>query len=486
MKLNMPEYAGDRRIEPSLADDLRALVQVFSSRWRLIVLIMATFLVLGLGFIWISTPAYTSSVDVFIDPRERSLVDPGTVPTGMGSSSQGADITLLESQITILKSRLVLGALVERERLDADPEFTAEASGPVAVLKSVAKGVLYGPNANSFSSQTPFERALSKLQDGVAVKRLEQTYVLNIAVTTEDPEKSARIANSLATIYLAEGQNASDQSTRETAQSLEARLAELRKASETSQRAVEDYRKQHGLMDTQGVLVDERQLTELSAKVTAASVATESARVTLDNLRRDGAVAATSDLATDLRSQLDQARSEESSLAGTLGPLHPLLVQAIEKRASLERALRAELDRVITRAESDYDKAKQTEDSLEALLAQSSNVLAQSNAASVKLKELQQTADQDRSLYDSFATKAKQMREQISLPTTTARVISIAEPAANPSAPKVPIVLAISLFFGVVIGFGVAWIVHIFAPTPKARRQTISLVPDEHQSVAAQ
>jgi len=238
-------------------------------------------------------------------------------------------------------------------------------------------------------------------------------------------------------------------------------------------------------MDAQGALVDERQLTELSAQAVSASVAAESARVTLENLKRDGAEAATSDVIKQLQVQIDQARSNYKALASSLGPRHPKLRESSQTVASLEASLNAELARVVKRAQDDYDKAKQTETSLKALLARSTDALAQSNTASVKLNELQQVADQDKALYDSFANKAKQMRQQISLPTTTARIISIAQPAARPSAPRVPLILAISLFLGGLVGFGTAWAMHIFTPTKPAQKKPLSIVQhDKHPTIA--
>jgi succinoglycan biosynthesis transport protein ExoP len=485
MVSNAPESVAVGSGEPSLADDLRALGRAFYGRWRLIAVIVAVFLTTGIAYVWTSRPAYTSSVDLFIDPRERSLVDVGAARTGMGSSSQGADAALVESQIAILGSRSVLGALIQREGLENDPEFNADPSGPTAALRGWVKALLYGPNVDDFTRTTRFDRALARLQSIVRVRRVAQTYVLNISVTTASPTRSARLADSIAAIYLSEGQHAVDDSARESARSLEARLVELRRASEESQRAVEDYRRENGLMGTQGVLIDERRLTELSAQVVSASVAADAARVTLENLRRGDNEAITSEIATRLRIQIEQARSEENAVVATYGARHPRLVPIRETRASLERALAAEIDRVVTRAASDYENARKKETSLEAMLRTAEDRLAQSNTASVRLRELEQIAARDRTLYDTFATKAKQAREQIALPTTTARIISQAEPASTPSEPKVALVLSICLFLGGVVGLAVAWLLHLFVGPPRPRRGSGVAASTEHRTAAA-
>lgn len=478
--------------DPTFADDLRTFVGAFTSRWRLIALVMAIALGLGVAYLWTAKPGYTSSVDIFIDPRERKMVDLDVAPTGMGSSSQGADTALVESQVAILRSRSVLSTLIRREGLESDGEFGGAASeGLVAALRQGAKALVYGPNAGSYGQMSPLDLALDKLDKAVRIKRVGQTYVLNVSVTTGAPDRSAKLANALAGIYLAEGQQAGDDSALETARSLEARLEELRRTSEASQRAVEDYRKEQGLIGAQGALVDERQLAELTAQVVSASIATKSARAALEEVRRGGADPSSSilssDIATQLRLQLDQALSEEKIAAATYGDRHPRLVRARENRQSLQRALQAELSRVSERAASDFQKASETEASLKALLDQYEARLAGSNAASVRLRELEEAAARDRALHDSFATRARQAREQISLPTTTARIISVAEPASRPSEPRVAIVLAVALFLGGVAGFGLAWLMHLLAgPQSVPHPVRLAVVSSERHPSAAE
>lgn len=463
-----------RDSEVSLARDLRTLSQAFSCRWKLIAAIMAAFLLIGLAFIWVSKPSYISSADIFIDPRERNIVDLNVAPSGLGSSSQGADGALLESQIAILRSRAVLERLIERENLLNEPEFYGGPSGGISgLVKGLVKMLIYGPNASDYNQATPIDQVLQKLGQAVQVARVDQTYMLNVAVTTGDAKLSARLANALAEIYLAEGQNAVNEGALEAARSLESRLAELQKASDASQRAVEDYRRENGLFGSQGVLTDERQMSDLSIRIVNAEIATKAARAARDEIRRGGIsetdTLLSSELTTQLRMQLDRARSEENTLAGIYGARHPRFVQAAQNRAALEKALAAELARLSARAESEYQKASDTEQALKALMTQYREQVAGSSAASVKLRELEQAASRDRALYETFATRAKQAREQIALPTTSVRIISPAQPSSRPAGPKVAIVLAASLFLGLVTGLGTAWLLYLLRGMPRRK-----------------
>jgi len=432
--------------------------------------VISVFVLCGLAFVWMSPKVYTSSASVFIDPRTRSLVDFGIAPTGMGSSSQGADGSLVDSQLAIITSQSVLGKLVEREGLDRDPLFVSDKAGLIDGLRRRVGTLLYGDTTKPVDDSTSYNRALTALQKAVTVKRVDNTYVLDIGVTTVSPQRSAELANALADLYLSDGQTVVDDSARQSATSLEKRLAELGQTSEASQRAVEDYRQQHHLVDSEGVLIAERQLTELSSQLVSASVAAEAARSTLDVLRSNGAAASTSPQAQQLRTALEQAKAEEQVLAATFGPRHPRLVRAQLNRQSLQASLDAEMARLIASAEADLQNAEHRKASLEQMMTDAQDTLSQSKTASVKLRELEETARQNRELFDSFATKAKQAREQVSLPTTTARIISPAQPADRPSGPRSTIILAASAFVGAVVGFGIAWLLYLVAGPPKPRR----------------
>jgi len=461
---------GGRDDAPSLAQDLHVLSRAFVSRWKLIVLVILACVFVGIAYVWTTPPSYTSSVDIFVDPRTRDAAGLNVSPTGLGTSSQGADSGLVESQLKLLTSRSVLEKLVTSENLTSDPEF---ASGPGqgmgAVVRNLVRLVIYGPNGEDAADIDPQSRAMDKLSRAIKVERVGQTYVLNVAVTTGSRTRSAEIANALAAIYVAETQIAADGNALETAESLEARLAELQATSEASRRQVEDYRRANGLVGARGMSGDEQQLAAMNDRLTDAMVATQTSRAALDAARQAGtgnSSILTSATIDQLRIKIAQSRSDENVLAATLGTRHPRLVLIRENRQALEQELEAEMQRTIARFQSDYDRAVETEASVRALVAQYEQQQANADQASVRLAELEQAAEQDKQLYDAFAIRAKQAREQIALPSSTARIISSAVPAIQPSGPKALLAIAAGGLGGAVLGFGLAWLLYIMRGEP--------------------
>jgi uncharacterized protein involved in exopolysaccharide biosynthesis len=485
IRINATAVPEDRSSRPNLKQDLEIVAHALGSRWRMIAVIVVIAIGAGIAYMWQAQPSYKSTVDILIDPRPRTVVGLDVVPTGLGSSSLGSDSGLVDSQVQLLSSRTLLTTVIQKEGLEAQAgPSRASLTGSISGL---LKSLLYGPNRADFEGSTPFDRALSQLQSSLKIERLGNTYVLRVTVSSGSPQRAADIANSIAATYVEQGQDAINQETRQTADALQARLAQLKASSDQAEQELEKYRRDNGLLDAQGVTVDEQQLRDLNDQVTKASVDVETARARMAELDRLKGLPAsaltttnvmTSPTAEGLRTQLDTAVAEETSLAAIYGKQHPTLILARQKRAALERALLQEFNRIQGRAASDYQAALDAQKRLKALFVQYEQNRADSNEAGIRLKELQAAADSARSLYTSFAQRAAQAREQIDLPTNTARIISTAEPSSQPSDPRLPVVLGTAAVAGLMLGVGLAWLLYLLGvPAGRSTRNAPQPTP---------
>lgn len=465
--------------EPTLGEDLRTIYYAFATRWLLIGVVTALSIAVGVVYMWTAEPAYTSTASILIDPRERNLTDGEIVPSGLGSSSLGADTALVQSQVEMLRSRAVMDRLIEQENLLEDPEFGLSTGSGGNPVKALARAILYGPNLDSFAPPSPYDAAIAKLDKAVTVDRVGNTYILTVSVKTRSAEKSARLANAIAQIYLELSQQAANSSTAEAAAALENRLAGLLETANEAQRAVEQYRSENGLLGVEGVLVDEQQLRNLNEQVTVASIEAERARARLDELRRLSALPSaeiaeanilSSPLTERLRAELAIVRAQEDIMRRTYGSRHPRLQSAAQNRQTLEQALVAEFERILGRAESEYQSAAAREQALRAMLVDLEQRQSELNAASIRLRALEQVAQSNRAVYETFLQRSNEARQQIDLPTVTARVISEAVPGSRPSDPQLRLVMAIALLAGLTAGLALAWLLHLLQGTSNEQR----------------
>jgi succinoglycan biosynthesis transport protein ExoP len=110
-------------------------------------------------------------------------------------------------------------------------------------------------------------QAVEHLQKNMYVQRVKRTYVLNVQFTWSDPVIAARIAGAFADAYLADQVNAKYDATRRAGIWMQERLTELRQKALESDRDVQKFRADNGLISANGLLVSEQQLAEVNSQL---------------------------------------------------------------------------------------------------------------------------------------------------------------------------------------------------------------------------
>jgi uncharacterized protein involved in exopolysaccharide biosynthesis len=459
--------------ERPISDDIRDFVVAIGRNFRIGLVTLFATLALVILYIWLTTPLYSSKVEILIDPRQRQTVDGEVTPTGLGTSAAGADTLLLESQVEVLRSQRVIDALIEAENLIEDPEFSGSSgSGPIEVVKYVAKMVIYGPQQELWHSTSAYDRTVTKLHKRLDVDRLRNTYVITVTMKSSDAEKAARIANRLAEIYIAEVNKASASSTEQVATILSSKLDELRTIAQVDAEAVEQYRRENGLIDANSTLVVEQQLADLNRELSKARADVQSASAQRNQFRvafetGSNAGVQSSDFGdsavmSELQSRLAEIDSEEAELAAVYLDSHPSVRRARERKTALLTSIRREYGRILERLEVIFQAAKEREESLQREVGNLEAMMANSNASTVRLRDLQREAESSRRVYETFLQRSKEAQEQIDLPSSTARIISVAYPASKPGHPAVPLLLAGGIGAGLSLGVLAALLASLF------------------------
>src|SRR5690606_25645655 len=150
----------------------------------------------------------------------------------------GADAAAVESQVEVIESPTLALRVIEREKLESDPEFVER--GMVARL---AELLFIGRHPPGQDEAARLRAAvIDALRERMRVKRRGLTYVLEIRVTSQSPQKAARLANAVADEYLAGQLAAKYRATKRASLWLGSRLEELREQVRGAERAVEGYK----------------------------------------------------------------------------------------------------------------------------------------------------------------------------------------------------------------------------------------------------
>jgi polysaccharide biosynthesis transport protein len=433
-----------------------------STLWRgkwTIVLSSLVALALALLFIAVAPRQYTASTQILIDPTDLLAVGNGAT-----QSTQLSDAGLLqvESQVRVLSSDAVLRRVIKALDLDQDPEF-AGAKSPLRALGDDVLAVI-GIRKDAGSDDRTLA-ALTELRRRVVVKRDERTYVVQVDVTTRDPEKSARIANAIADAYLAEQTQSRADAARQVSQSLSGRLKDLKDRVREAEEKVEAYKAHNNMVGANGQLVSEQQLSEMNNQLGAARARTAEAKARLDQVTlvqrtkdENGAFPAAlqSPTITALRGQYAEVMRREAEEMTTLGPLHPAVVDIQAQADRLRRMIDNEIDRTAVAARTEYESAKASEQTMATNLKTLEGNTVDTNAAMVGLRELERDAQASRDIYQAFLVRARETGEQEQLDTKNIRIISKADLPLRRSSPPPSLLIALgALLLGAATGTGI-------------------------------
>lgn len=465
----------DRSGRPETSAEVGDLWRILWRRKRLVFGTALLLALLALAYALLTPSLYTATAQILIDPRDRQVVSNDVNP---GTLSPDGGIAQVESQVKVIESDAVLGRAVAQTGLETEPGFGVPRTRWFTRAATALRELVTGPRPErKIDTQG---RALEQLRRRLAVKRADKVFVIDVIVTTEDPDLSARIVNAIANAYLADQTAARAEAARRAAGDLRGRLDELRNAVNAADKKLEDYKASHGLITASGRLVNEQQLTDLNARLVAAQARTADAQARLQGIRdaRGRAVGAgampeavQSTAIERLRSQYAELAAKEADLRTNLGERHPFIAAVRNQMQDVRSLIDAELNRIAGAAETEYRRAQANERTLTAELGRLRRQAAVNAQSSVQLRELEREVEAARSVYNSFLVRAREIKEQTSIDSSNARIITAARPPEDPSWPPRLILIAAALFGGLGLGAGLALMREYLAPTVLSPRQ---------------
>jgi uncharacterized protein involved in exopolysaccharide biosynthesis/Mrp family chromosome partitioning ATPase len=417
--------------------------KIWSVLWRgKITILLSMMIAVGLAaaFVLLVPHKYTATTQILIDPMDLRGAQSDISPTIPQSD---AAVLQVESQARVIASDNVLRRVVASEGLDHDPEF------------------MRGAMAQQYGALA----ALNELQKHVQVKRSERTYVVDVSVTSEDPDKAARLANAIAQTYLTEQTEVRSNAARQISQALTGRLKELQTRVRDAEQKVEAYKASHNIVGANGELVNEQQLTSLNAQLSASRARTSEAKARLDQVESVlhsktpiGAFpeAVQSQTISMLRSQYAEIMRRDAEQKSSLGERHPAVIEIEAQGARLQKLIEDEVNRIAASDRAEYERAKADEDMLSRQVDGLKNTAVSTNESLVGLRELERDVQASRTVYESFLVRSRETGEQEQVDTKNIRIISKADRPIYRSSPPPSLVLGLAaMLLGFASGVGI-------------------------------
>jgi succinoglycan biosynthesis transport protein ExoP len=446
--------AVERSTQPTV--DLRELARILRRRWKLVAAPPIGLSALALVYLIATSTLYTATSTVLVDPRRSTAIESNQA--AMQMSNFGTDDATIESETLLIQSIAILQRVVEKLKLTEDPEFTPKPGLLDPIKRLFSSG---GPDAGASPEDAAKARSVDILQKRMKVTRQGTTFLVDINVSSESPRKAAVIANAVAESYFEEQVRAKNDSTRIASTWLNGQIDALKSRVVAAERAVEDYRSANNLTVSQGVTVNDQQITDLNNQLISARVQTAEARAKFDQAQQLGKsggdqggfnAAISSDIISKLRAQYAEIAKSEADLSSKYGPRHPQVANIHAQLRDTQRLINEELQRILQSTRHDYEVARSREASLQQSFDQLQGVSSSSGQAQVRLRELQREAEANRTLYESYLARYKESTAQESLEMPDSHVVTKASVPIAPSWPKTWFVLGLALTLGLGVG----------------------------------
>jgi len=417
------------------------------------------------------TPRYTASSQLYVDPRELQLVDRELTPRAQDVSGLAM---VVESQARLITSNNVLLQVIKETHLEKDPEFGggAASKGILATLLG-----LFGLELKPTAEQRKESEiaTLDALSRHINIRKTDRSFIVDVEVWSNQPEKAALLANAIATAYLAESRKSQSSAARRATTDLSGRLKELSERLRNAENALAAYKAQNNFVGTADTLISDQQLSASNQRLAAARALTLDAQAKYDQIEASrrastdaGAIheALQSPTIANLRAQYAEARKKQAELTSELGPRHPALRQAEQQVGDLKRNINEELDRFVQSAKNDLTRAREYEASLNKALETQKRQSVQMSQASVRLRELEREVEASREVYQSFLKRSRETEEQETLNTSAARITGEATiPQRRTFPPAMSLVAMLGFMFGGLAAAG--WTVAADRLTPR-------------------
>ncbi|BCH11869.1 succinoglycan biosynthesis protein ExoP [Mesorhizobium sp. 131-3-5] len=427
-----------------------------------LLIITTTLIGAGLGIaIALSTPKkYESMTELVVDPRDLKLSDRDLTQMAVVPD---ATLVNVENQIRLLTSGTVLGKVVNKLNLADDPEFNGQGSGGLGAMLLIRSILLRHDGPGGADEPRRLSLAVGNLAESLSVERAGKTSTIMIGVTTQNAQKSARIAETMTDVFLQTSGEFQSLTAGRANNELTAKLEEMRKSVEAAERKVEDFRATHDLVDAQGHLISDDQMLKVNEQLSVARARTAelnaraaSARSINVNSVLGGTLPEeiNSNTMSDLRAQYATLKQEADRAAVRLGPRHPELQALNAQLAGARDRIAAELSRIASSLQVDLKRSIQVQQDLSSQLAQMKVRSGDVNSDLVSMRELERDAAAKRSVYEQYLLRAKEIGEQKGINTANMTVISPPSIPLEPNGPSRVVMALAGLFLGFASGVG--------------------------------
>ncbi len=222
---------------------LRSLAAVAARNWFGLVLCTAAGLTLAAVYAHSLPRVYWSSAAILLEPRQMS-------GGPAGRAVQDLDLNRADSELEVIRSERLMSLVFDALDLRHAPELVPPPPGALADLKDRLRAAVADGLAAAGLSQpsaavaprtdlgTTDQQAFKTFRDGLSVRRVGQSFVMEVGYSAASPEMAAKVTNAVVSAYLLQAVKVKAETERVSSEVLQGRLNALAAEVEAAEQAV--------------------------------------------------------------------------------------------------------------------------------------------------------------------------------------------------------------------------------------------------------
>ncbi len=378
---------------------------------------------------------------------------------GSYSGSFASGQVQLETLANVFRSDQIAWRVILDRKLYGAPEIEGRFS---------ARFPQFRPEAPTAEAQAYL---LERFRSRLWVRTIPRTLVLEITFRSGDGVLSAEVVSALIRGYEEQESQSRLQAATLAAGGLRDQLADLKVKADLADQRLADFQKQHGILMAPGTQPNGQPSGEqhISAVQEMDELGRELVAATSERILREADYRAASQgdpeqvLASDARMQgetgaistaafrqIHSRRSvleeEQAQLSLEHGPNFPRVVEVRQEIVDLDRQLQVEDAKLLDRFRSAWKTAADREEMVRNSLAEQTGEGMRANVAAFQYEVMRREAEASRQLYLRVQGMAAEAELAAGVPSSDFWVVDAPRVPVKPSAPNLPLYLAITLF----------------------------------------
>ena len=440
---------------------------VWKHKW-LVLAFMALVLATAVFFTRRQTKIYQASTQIVIELNApRYLGRTGTDVVSLGSGNTWNTQEFYETEFRIIKSRMVVGMVVERLGLNRDLDFlgVAQLDDEAARKRRLARA-----------------DPVSILVGRLSAEALSESRVVSIRVKDHDPVRAAKIADATANAYAEQNVDRKISAAGDAVKWLQDQVITLKDEVITAENALLGYKRSHGILDSSlaakqnliGLDLQDarRQLREVGRSATQIQAQLEQVRsLSISEVQTSVEEVLTNGLVQRLKEKLVGLQNERAELLKKYLEKHPDVVVVDRKIDRVRTVLRQEVSGIRKSMTRNWKAAKKSEDKLaqEVLVLEENARVTQGHE--LAYKRLEAEVNSKKALQVQMEARLKEAQLQAQTRANNVRVLDAALVPSVPISPRTFLNLVLASVLALLGGLGLAFLVDRLDNTVKNQEQ---------------